>query len=388
MEPGKLQDKKPVLKLPMKKLPVLKLPKLKLPVLKLPVLKRPVLKSINRDLVFSASLVCAFIATKSAVSLMLQECKRGHDEYPFVVQTVSVCAFLLQLVFYAWQTTYELGCIHGMMTLLSAWKDMAPAVFYSTLVALSGLLQTISQNYIDASSYIVLMQLVLVLVAFGDRFILKKEATFLLWCLVLLQTGIVISYVNTLTVHKMKTQRVASVGPAGSHLDSGTVHTFGIVVCLCAECCSATGCILQQQFVQVAKPGLPISIKYWYQHFFGVIVILSTTFFDWRNVERIMQHGFFGGWDRQVFLTMFCMWLYAVAASSLTAYLSALTAAMSAAMVVIVISLFEVFYRGRALSGAQFFFIVALVVNSGAYAHLKDRHNRGPKRSTNAPSTK
>jgi len=321
----------------------------------------------HKEFLFSAFLIWAFIAAKSALSLMLQECKRGRREYPFIVQTVSASAFVLQLMFYAWQTTNDLGFIQGLMTLCGSWKDMAPAMFYSALVALSGLLQAISQNYIDASLYIVLMQLTLVLVALGDRFVLKKEATFVLWCLVFVQTGIVICYVRTESTHKTVTQQFAAA-----------LQIMGIAVCLCAEGCSAVGAILQQKFVQVAKPGLPLSIKFWYQHFFGVIVILSTIFFDWKNVERIKQHGFFDGWDRQVFLTMICMWLYALAASSLTAYLSALTGAMSAAMVVIVISLFEVRYHGKVLTGFQIFLIAALVINSAAYTKQKEKHNRRP----------
>lgn len=336
-----------------------------------PVLKLQ-LKFRERESVFAAFLVCAFIASKSALSLMLEECKKGRNEYPFVVQTVSACAFVLQLMFYGWQTTNDLGCIQGYMTLRGAWNNMAPAVFYSALVALSGLLQTISQNYIDASFYIVLMQLTLVLVALGDRFIMKKESTFTLWCLVFLQTGIVICFAHTENAHKMVTkQRVATVAAA--------VQVTGIAICLCAECCSATGAILMQKFMQKAKPGLPVSVKLWYQHFFGLIVILITIFFDWESVIRIMLHGFFGGWDQQTFLLMLCMWLFFLSASSITAYVSALAGAMSAAMVVIVISLFEVFYRGKAITGLQIFLIAALVINSGAYTKLKEELNSGLK---------
>jgi len=158
------------------------------------------------------------------------------------------------------------------------------------------------------------------------------------------------------------------------------MQAVGIVVCICAECCSASGAVLQQKFLQVAKPGLPVSIKLWYQHLFGAAVIILTTFFEPGNVERIMQHGVFGGWDRQVFLTMLCLWLYALAASSVTAYLSALTGAMSAVMVVIAISLFEVFYRGKALNAPQIFLIAALVMNSVAYVQLKERRHSDPKR--------
>lgn len=345
-----------------------------------PVLKLP-LHFINREFIFSAFLVCAFILTKSAVSLLLQECKRGHHEYPFVVQTVSVSAFVLQLVFYALQTMLSLGFIQGLTTLAVSSREMAPAIFYSALVALSQLLQTISLDYIDASLYIVLMQMTLVLVALGDRFIMKRQATFVLWCLVFAQTGIVICYVRSQSAYNMATQHNATtnssgqVGDDGSQVIGAAVQAMGIAVCLTAECCSATGCILQQQFMQVAKPGLLVSIKLWYQHFFGVIVILMTTTLDWRNVDRIMRNGFFDGWDQQVFVTMLCMWLYAAVASAVTAYLSALTGAMAAAMVVVVISLFELFYHGKVLTILQFSLIVALVVNSGAYTRQKELLN-------------
>jgi len=336
--------------------------------------------------IFSAFLICAFIAAKSAVSLMLQECRKGRQEYPFVIQTVSASAYVLTAVFYGWQTTNDLGYTQGLMTLWGSWKDMAPAVIYSTLCALSGLLQAISQNYIDASFYIVLMQLTMVLVALGDRFVLKKEATFVLWCLVFVQTGIVICYVHTESTHEKAAKPRVAIADSPVQVDNDSsqrvvaaMQVIGIAVCLCAECCSATGAILQQKFMQVAKPGLPLSIKLWYQHLFGVLVILSTIFFDWRNVERITQHGFFGGWDRQVLLTMICMWLYAVVASYVTAYLSALTGAMSAAMVVIVISLHGVVYRGKVLTGLQIFLTAALVINSVAYTKQKEKVNSSSK---------
>merc|ERR1711972_426973 len=90
--------------------------------------------------------------------------------------------------------TWELGLVGGMRALVGSYKQMGPAILYSTLVALSTLLQSMSQSYIEASLYIILMQMTMVLVALGDRFIIAKVSTVTLWVLVLLQAGIVISY--------------------------------------------------------------------------------------------------------------------------------------------------------------------------------------------------
>merc|ERR1719221_2418532 len=102
--------------------------------------------------------------------------------------------FFMQIIAYTVQTCSHLGTREGLHALTSQWRYMGPAVFFSIIVSLSMLLQTLSLNYIDASTYIVLLQLVLCFVAVGERFVLGQKSTLAIWCLIILQVACVSYY--------------------------------------------------------------------------------------------------------------------------------------------------------------------------------------------------
>jgi len=339
--------------------------------------------SSNALLAFTALLLVAFICMKSSLSILLERCGAGGD-YPFVIQTVTLVAFLCQMVFYTLQTTKELGFKGGLGALVGSHKQMGPAIFYSTLVALSTLLQSMSQSFIEASLYIILMQMTMVLVALGDRFILKKETKRSLWVILLMQAGIVIGYTlvsreKDADAASMTASTEAADGPQrgdGSQMSSGVRQAIGVGLCMLAECCSACGSILQQKFMQVAAPDLLTSIKLCYQHLFGALVMIATSLLMPSNVAKVWNEGFFVGWSALTVVTALCMWLYFLVASSVTAYISALAGAMGASVVIGVVALYEVVFAGKFLWPSQIVLMGCLFGNSFLYTYLKDKHNK------------
>merc|ERR1719456_292265 len=98
-----------------------------------------------------------------------------------------IIPLIMQQVLYSSQACAELGIREGVRMLVSSCGSMAPAVFYSTFIAFGNILQVFSQGLVDASTYSVLMQLVLVCVALGERIILKVTSTRAIWFVVFLQ---------------------------------------------------------------------------------------------------------------------------------------------------------------------------------------------------------
>lgn len=333
---------------------------------------------------FSALLLAAFVCMKSILSILLEKSSGGGKRYPFVIQTVTLCAFVMQMIFYTWQTTLELGFKGGIKAVVGSYEQMGPAVFYSTLVALSTLLQSMSQSYIEASLYIILMQMTMVLVALGDRFVIGKVSNLSLWTLVVVQASIVISY--TMVTRSRTAASAEETPPASTEQTASTsvettdrngVHqVIGIALCLLAETCSAFGSILQQRFMQVAAPDLLTSIKLFYQHLFGAIVMTITFLLTPSDIARVLEEGFFVGWSTLTVATACCMWLYFLVASSVTAYVSALAGAMGASVVIGVVALYEVNFLGKSLGPLHVALMGALFCNTGLYTVLKDRQNK------------
>mmetsp|Transcript_50064 Transcript_50064/g.140381 ORF Transcript_50064/g.140381 Transcript_50064/m.140381 type:complete len:374 (-) Transcript_50064:171-1292(-) len=346
---------------------------------------------------FVGFLLVAFVGAKSSLSLLLEASNVGGRGYPFALQTVNVCAFLMQVVFYFCQAARELGPIGAIHCVFSSYKKMGPAMFYSSLVAMSTLLQGLSQNYIDASVYIVLMQLTLVLVALGDRFVMKKPSAPILWCMVFMQTGIVACYTGAAELRRrelaglhVKRTEANHILPGGAfptmqpvvpdgelptrQVESATSQVVGIVLCVLAEICSAGGAILQQRFLQVSSQDLLTCVKLWWQHVFGLCVLMGSSLAQPATLQLIWEGGFFAGWSALTIATAVCMWLYFLVASTVTAHVSALAGAMSSAIVVLCIAVYKAILTGEEGSLLQRALMLALVLNTCAYVHIKERH--------------
>jgi len=327
---------------------------------------------------FNAAALAAFIAVKALVTILLDACSAGEGGYPFVFQTLLLLPFLLQIAFYALQACAELGLEAGVRALLGGYRAMLPAVFYSLMVAVSMLLQTLSQSFLDASTFVVLMQLTLVFVALGERYILKKASTVKIWCLIFLQVACVSLYQLSNSDGRQGSSRSSTEPPQppekGVHAGSPVPSRFcvGLVLCLMANVSSAIGNILQQQFMQAAKTDLSTSIKLCYQHLIGFVLMALVTLSQRSARERILLNGLFDGWDRIVALTSLCLWLSFLAASTVTAYISAMAGAMGSAVVVVVVGSYDMLVNGKATSALQVACILAIASITAAYTYLKD----------------
>jgi drug/metabolite transporter (DMT)-like permease len=320
-----------------------------------------------------AGLLIAFVAVKGALAISLELCKSpGESEYPFTFQTLLIFPFLAQVCFYTCQTMFELGSTSAALKAITdASADMQPALLYSTLTAFSTLLQTLSLSYIPATAYVVVMQLTLVFVALGDRFILKKPANVWLWLLVLLQAICVSIY---------QIDNILRLPHDGSAVSSGHVgaakQLIGLGMCLLAETFQACGCILQQRFMQQVSKNVATSIKLLYQHLIGLAIMIISGLTQPSSLNSIIQNGFFYGWSSTAVTATVLMWLAFLASSTVTAYIGALAGSMAAAIVVVVVGAYGVMMNDDVLSGIQFLMILVIMAVSFSFAYLKDNLNK------------
>lgn len=235
------------------------------------------------------------------------------------------------------------------------------------MVSLSMLLQTLSLNYIDASTYIVLLQLVLCFVAVGERFVLRQKSTLAIWCLIVLQVCCVSYYELSSLSSKTPTK-------AGGAKDNSR-YLLGMGICIAACLCSAMGTILQQRFLQSATTVVVIlpSVKLCYQHIIGFLLMVVALLMQPDSVEAIWKNGFFHGWTTTTVCASCAMWLSFFTASSVTAYVSAMAGAMGSAVVVIVVGVVGSIIKGTPMAPTQIAVIVAIACITTSYTLLKFR---------------
>jgi len=273
--------------------------------------------------------------------------------------------FCMQMVCYTVQTCKELGLATGMQVLRSSWRHMGPAVLFSILVSLSMMLQTLSLNFIDASTFIVLLQLVLVFVAVGEKVVLKQSSTPLIWILIMMQAA-------SVSYYEVSAVEGSSTGGSGPKKDM-TRQLIGMSLVLAACVCSALGTILQQRFLQSASGTVVLlpSVKLFYQHVIGFILMVVALVSNPTSMASIMSDGFFHGWSSTTVLTAVVMWLSFFAASSVTAYVSAMAGAMGSAVVVIVVGVCGSIVKGQPMAPAQIAVICAIAFITTSYTYLK-----------------
>lgn len=321
---------------------------------------------------FAGFILAGFVIARALVTILLDQCLSDAEGHTFVFQTVLVFPFLMQVVFYTAQMCWDRGLENGIKVILNARSDMAPAVFYSSVVALSMYLQTLSQKFLDASTFVVLMQSTLVFVAFGERYIIGKRSSTSMWGLVMLQASFVSVYQSC--AKSQKTSPAPAPNTDGQHivLDLEKELT-GIVLCMSASVCSALGNILQQRFMQSVSLDLPASVKLLYQHIIGLALMLLIAVSQPSARDSIWQNGFFYGWNQVVVLTTFCMWLSFLAASTVTAHISAMAGAMGSAVVVIAVGTYDAIFKGRPVSFVQVCCILAIACVTTLYTLEKGR---------------
>lgn len=231
------------------------------------------------------------------------------------------------------------------------------------------MLQTLSLNYIDASTYIVLLQLILVFTAVGERVVLKQNSTIAIWILILLQF-VCVSYYE---VSSLSGQKSGS----GHNLNE---YLTGMGICLVACIFNAVGTILQQRFLQQGtkenaaqtkqKVIMP-SVKLCYQHIIGLVLMFASLGTNPSSIVKIYKLGFFHGWTKITYFAAVSMWLSFFTASSVTAYVSAMAGAMGSAVVVIVVGICGAIVNGKQLTIVQITVVCAIAAITSSYTILK-----------------
>lgn len=238
------------------------------------------------------------------------------------------------------------------------------------MVSLSFMLQTLSMNYIDASTYIVELQLILVFTAVGEKVVLKQESTVGIWILIVLQFSCV-SYYEVSSLPAPSSSKGAG---AGSKM---ATQLMGMGICMVACICNAIGTILQQKFLQSATKTNAVvilpSVKLCYQHLIGLALMIACLLANPTSVEAVIQKGFFHGWTRTTVFCSVAMWLSFFTASSVTAYVSAMAGAMGSAVVVIVVGICGSIVGGETMTPVSIGVICCIAVITASYTVLKFR---------------
>ena len=225
------------------------------------------------------------------------------------------------------------------------------------------LLQTQSLAYIDASTAVVLSQAAILFVAVFDALIFGNYPTAALALITLLQ-GAFVSLFNLLGQPE---------ATAGGRASEGEAYALGIVMCGLSAVCSALGSILQQHFLQRKAPDMPLDAKLFYQHIIGFLVMVTALLSKPDARARLLQQGFFDGWNEWTYICSAGMWVYFWTASAVTAQISAMAGAMGAAVAIVLTGVGESLVFGKSLAGPQRVLMAAICCNALLYAAFKKR---------------
>mmetsp|Transcript_6157 Transcript_6157/g.10695 ORF Transcript_6157/g.10695 Transcript_6157/m.10695 type:complete len:399 (-) Transcript_6157:85-1281(-) len=328
-----------------------------------------------RSVIFSGTLLIGIIIIRSMQAVLMEECAVGH-KYPFVFQTLMLFPFFMQTVLFFLLTALEYGLRRGISTLVSSAKHMGPVVFFSSLLTVNVVAQGWALVYIDSSTYVVVLQLLVIFVAIAERVLLKREMSAMLWSLVFVQSGAIMSYQWTVSNSRELAHYSSGGEPDGSQL-TAPVHSagtqiIGVLLVVGGMMCCAIGGIFQQRFLQeTAELRLSLNVKLFYQFLFGFLGIVLYTISSREAMDSIMKEGFFHGWSHTTLEVGMLMWAAYLVSTLICAYLSALAGAMAIALVVIAVGAFNAIVRDWTTSPLQVVLMVVVSGNSAFFAYLR-----------------
>jgi len=320
---------------------------------------------------FTASglLLGVFTLIKSSISLLLVLARAGSNKgFPFLFETVLVFPFTMQTIYYTGQTCTALGDFRaGLAAIKAAAPSMGPCLFYAGFITSTTLLETYSLQFILPSTFVVLKQLTMVVIAVGEVIMFAARPSKKAWLLIFAQVlcvGLFQCSSSQPIAHRVPsvilggTPSVHKVGlaPNIANMVPGVVlgmsaWAAGMSACLLSVATGGFGSILQQHFMQGQAKAIPVSIKLFYQHvieLFWVMILLSSD----RN--QLWTDGFFAGWNRWTFLVSLAMWFSFLSASAISANISALAGAFAIAVSVALTGVLECSIFGREFSREQF----------------------------------
>lgn len=344
---------------------------------------------------FSGALLISIIVIRSVQALLLEACAVDH-KYPFVFQTLLLFPFFMQTCSLFCAVAAEVGFSRGISIIVSSAKYTGPVLLYATLLALNVVLQGWSLLYINSSTYVVVLQLLVVFVALAERLLLDKPMSSTIWLLVFVQSGSVMAYQLTVSDAKevslhARSPTLHGLHPYHGNLDANSgwfYQAVGVGLVVVALMCNSVGSIAQQRFLQtpasasggigplawfVPEAHMPLSVKLFYQFLFGFLDIVLYTLSSREAVVSIATNGFFFGWTSTTFAVGMCMWGAYLISTLICAYVSALAGAMAIAMVVIAIGAFDAVVRGWPTTALQVFLMFLVSTNSAYFAHLRSK---------------
>jgi hypothetical protein len=319
--------------------------------------------SLPLGLAGSGLLLSVFTLIKSSISLQLVEARGGSKNgFPFVFETVLIFPFTMQSIFYTCQTCTNLGFRKGLESMKEAASSMGPCLFYAGFIVSTTVLETYSLQFIRPSTFVVLKQLTMVVIALGEVVMLSARPSRTAWFLVFAQVCCVALFQFSSCFPE--THHVPSVilGGTPSHHKGPMVlpvrvlgmnnWTAGMSACLASVFTGGIGSILQQRFIQRQATTVPPSIKLFYQHaieLFWVILLLIS-----QERAHLWQNGFFGGWNHWTALVSLTMWFAFLSGSAISANISAIAGAFAIAVSVAFTGILEFALLGRSFSRHQF----------------------------------
>lgn len=140
---------------------------------------------------FTASglLLAVFTLIKSSISLLLVLARAGSNKgFPFLFETVLVFPFTMQTIYYTGQTCTALGDFWaGLAAIKAAAPSMGPCLFYAGFITSTTLLETYSLQFILPSTFVVLKQLTMVVIAVGEVIVFAARPSKKAWFLIFAQ---------------------------------------------------------------------------------------------------------------------------------------------------------------------------------------------------------
>jgi hypothetical protein len=337
----------------------------------------------------SGLLLSVFTVIKSSVSILLMTAKAGSkDGFPFLFETVLIFPFFMQAIVYTSQTCINLGIWPGFTAIREAAVFMGPCLFYACFISSTTLLETFSLQFVFPSTFVVLKQLTMVVLAIGEVLVLGARPSRKAWMLIVAQVlcvaifqytssdvpehhhpgitphhtylitssphlgGIPVVHVHHKRATLFQQEQVVRSGILGQL--GMTNWATGMTACLISVCTGGFGSILQQRFMQRQAKGVPVSIKLLYQHIIELTMVIMVVQSRPLDRHHLWRNGFFSGWNHWTCLVTVTMWLAMLSGSAIGAYISALSGAFAIAVAVALTAVLESTLFGRYFSWEQF----------------------------------
>jgi len=280
----------------------------------------------------------------------------SKDGFPFLFETVLVFPFTMQAIFYTTQTCGTLGFRSGIESIKASLSAMGPCIFYACFITSTTLLETYSLQFISPSTFVVLKQLTMVVIAVGEVVVFATRPSRKAWMLICAQVCCVALFQYSLAFSQIHHIPSVTLGgtpflPIHRHPSLNLVTTrsvlgmsvwaSGMTACMISVATGGVGSILQQKFMQKQARHVPVSVKLLYQHLFELCLVMMVVQSRTIDRNRLWYNGFFGGWNHWTFAVTITMWFAFLAGSTIASNISAIAGAFAIAVSVALTAVLE-----------------------------------------------